>query len=215
MLPQTTASRPAARRISPSSVTTVDFPLLPVTATVAPEQYQLPSSSSLTTGIAASRAQRTGAEDGCTPGLTATSREPTIKRRVCPPSSTSAPARVSSSAKIRCSGEAACSVTRTMQPSWSSHRAAASPLRASPTTVTGVPGPGRWISGMGRSMGRSPLVLIAASMCSDSRGPGSPPRSRNGPSPWIPPIRPTGSDGAAGPSGRPSSPSAGRKRPAG
>ena len=133
IFPATKARRPALRSISPVSETVVVFPFVPVTATCVPRTNRAASSSSPSTGTCRACARRTTGASMGTAGLTTTASHPSTSvsgispRRAWQPMaiSVSSPA-LSGRLSLR-TGSAPCA-----------HRspAAATPLRAMPTTNT-------------------------------------------------------------------------------
>ena len=136
MLPPTAALSPPSVSMRPISVVVVDLPLVPVMATMRPASQRDASSSSPMTGTPAARAAATSACRGETPGLrTIRSALFSVSAR-WPPSSRTTPARRSSSAGSIVSR---VSVRTTLAPRATSRCAAATPLRAAPTTTTRWP----------------------------------------------------------------------------
>ena len=103
MFPPTSTRQPPSSSIRPTSVVVVDFPFVPVMATIRPRSQREASSSSPTIGTPASRAASiAGCRDG-TPGLsTMRSASRSVLSR-CSPSSSVTPALRSraSSADLR------------------------------------------------------------------------------------------------------------------
>ena len=69
MLPPTSTRRPAASSIRPTSVVVVDFPFVPVIATIGPRSQRDASSSSPITGTPAALARAISGRSIGTPGL--------------------------------------------------------------------------------------------------------------------------------------------------
>ena len=139
-LPHATAFRPDERATSAMSVTAVLFPLVPVTAMTGEGQNRNANSTSLRMGSPRDSAEAIGPSCSGTPGLTTSMSASAVSRSLCPPSSASRrPSGRSASTAARSSGVSCASVTETRAPTRHSSRAAASPLRPKPTTVTRRP----------------------------------------------------------------------------
>src|SRR5882672_3026043 len=136
MLPPTTALKPPAVNMRPASVVVVDFPFVPVIATMRPVSQRDASSTSPITGMPALRAAATCGWVSGTPGLNTIKSALSKVSDRCSPSSRAMPAsRRRCSSSVRSSlGRRSVSVTRA--PRSASSSAAATPLRAPPTTVT-------------------------------------------------------------------------------
>ena len=92
MLPPTSTWWPPASSIRPVSVVVVDFPFVPVIATMRPRSQREASSSSPMTGTPAARALAMAGCVGGTPGLSTIRSAPSSVSGRCPPSSSSTPA---------------------------------------------------------------------------------------------------------------------------
>ena len=84
--------KPPASSIRPVSVVVVDFPFVPVMATMRPRSQRDASSSSPMTGTPARRAASTAGRSDGTPGLSTTRSAPVNVDAWCPPSSSATPA---------------------------------------------------------------------------------------------------------------------------
>src|SRR5262249_52950895 len=136
MFPPTVTLNPDASRIRPVNSVVVDFPFVPVIATMRPRSQREASSSSPMTGTPALRAFATTGCSGGTPGLiTIKSASANVSAR-CPPSSSATPSWRSGSA-AGASGCVSDNVPRA--PRFASSSAAAMPLLAAPATVTRFP----------------------------------------------------------------------------
>src|SRR5690606_30843806 len=136
MLPQATASRPAARRIAASIPVVVVLPLVPVTASHTggrsmPWPSHHASSGSPTSGTPAAAAAATSGWSGRRPGEVTTRSVPAGTASGSPPAS--APGGRSA----RAAGRASVTVTRA--PASTSAAAAASPDTPAPATSTRAP----------------------------------------------------------------------------
>src|SRR5262252_41088 len=136
MFPPTVTLNPDASRIRPVNSVVVDFPFVPVIATMRPRSHRDASSSSPMTGTPAFRAFATTGCSGGTPGLiTIRSASANVSAR-CPPSSSATPSWRSGSAS---DASVRVSDTVTRAPRFASSSAAAMPLLAAPATVTRLP----------------------------------------------------------------------------
>src|SRR5262245_49561141 len=136
MFPPTSTSRPASVNIRPNSVVVVDFPFVPVIATIGPFTQRDASSSSPMISVPCRRAASNTGCSVCTPGLTTTKSACSNVATVWPPTSSATPAsrsRALSGTLWR------LSVSTTCAPRRASSSAAAIPLRAAPTTTTRRP----------------------------------------------------------------------------
>jgi len=133
MLPPTRTRRPAASSIRPTSVVVVDFPFVPVMATMGPRSHRVASSSSPMTGTPAALALSSSGRSIGTPGLSTIKLALSNEAASCSPSSSSMPASRSSAS---CGIDGLRSVSVTRAPRLASRRAAATPLLAAPTTST-------------------------------------------------------------------------------
>src|SRR5678815_4135408 len=136
MFPPTSTPRPDSLNIRPSNVVVVDFPFVPVIATIGPFTHREASSSSPMISAPCCRAaSNTGCSVG-TPGLTTTRSAFSNVAVVWPPNSSSTPA---SRSRAPSSTLARLSVSTTRAPRRTSSSAAAMPLRAAPTTTARRP----------------------------------------------------------------------------
>ena len=135
IFPHTLTDFPALLRIFPINDTTVDFPLVPVTATMGPLQKRNPSSSSLIMGMLFFSAYRIGKDVLQTPGLTNMISVSARKGSVCFPISSSMNFFSKRAAFSLMSFESLFSVTETIAPSLSRRVALSKPLFPKPTTV--------------------------------------------------------------------------------
>src|SRR5574338_71286 len=136
MLPPTATREPPSPSIRPMSVVVVDFPFVPVTAIRRPFSHREASSSSPITGTPFARACSISGCRQDTPGLSTMRSAPESDSTSCPPSSSATPAASNSSAASICGF---MSVSTTLAPRRASRCAAATPLRAAPTTTTRSP----------------------------------------------------------------------------
>src|SRR5438093_1969642 len=135
MLPATSTGRGCSARIDPVSAVVVVLPFVPVIAIVSASVARQPSSSSPITGTPAARAAAASGASTGTPGLTTTRSA----RRTAASASRSRTTRMPSVTSARASAPSVsigfASVPSTVAPQSRNRRAAATPLRASPTTT--------------------------------------------------------------------------------
>ena len=141
--PAPSAGRPLRRRMSASSVTTEDFPFVPVTATsrsAGSPSARKPSSSSENTGTPAERAAaRIGVEGGI-PGEATTRSQPSSSPGGWPPQRTETPTSRSAAAASATSDSGRASAAVTSRPRAARHRAAAVPETPRPSASAVRPG---------------------------------------------------------------------------
>src|SRR5687768_13570862 len=136
MLPPTSTCRPSASSIRPMTVVVVDFPFVPVTAITRPLSQRDASSISPIVSTRRAAASWKAGWRSDTPGLTTIRSASPRVCSSCPPSSSVTPCARSGSAA---SHVARRSVSVTRAPRRTSSSAAATPLRAAPTTTTRLP----------------------------------------------------------------------------
>src|SRR5262249_27753951 len=130
------------RRSSPVSAVVVVLPLVPVMAITSASIARQASSSSPMIGTPRARTRtRAGSVSG-TPGLTTTSSAPSNAASGWPPVQTAQPSRSSALASADIDARSTASDASTVPPTRRMSRAAATPLRARPTTATVRPA--RW-----------------------------------------------------------------------
>ena len=140
MLPATRTGRGCWASTAPISAVVVVLPLVPVIAIVSASIARQPSSSSPMIGTCRARAAASWAPSGGIPGLTTTSSVPAKAAAVSPvPASRRTPRSASAAASRPRAATGFTSVPITSAPAVRRSRAAATPLRASPTTVTRRP----------------------------------------------------------------------------
>src|SRR5512137_171669 len=138
-LPPTKAAR-SSWKSRPVSAVVVLLPLVPVMATTGTcSRSRKASSTSPTTGIPARRAAAMPGSVSGTPGDTTTRSAEVKSRSSCPPSASEIASPSSEASVPASSAMVRRSVTVTRAPSRAASRAAAAPLRASPTTSTFFP----------------------------------------------------------------------------
>jgi hypothetical protein len=137
MLPPTRTGRACPRRISPVSAVVVVLPFVPVIAMTSLSIARHASSSSPIIGTPRARGPASPGSSSGTPGLTTTRSAPSKASAGWPPVQRRTPGSSASTptSGARASG-AALSEASTRAPSRRASRAAAMPLRASPTTAT-------------------------------------------------------------------------------
>ena len=139
MFPPTKTGRSDSAKSAPVSAVVVVFPFVPVIATNSAVIVRYASSISAITGIPRARQAASDGWAAGTPGLTTTSSAVRKASSGCPPTMRRTPSARSARASggRTSSARASVPVTRARR-AWRS-RQAATPLRASPTTVTARP----------------------------------------------------------------------------
>ena len=147
MFPPTIAGRAVSFRSPKVSAVVVVLPLVPVMAMKSASMTRQPSSSSPMIGTPrALTGAKAGNESG-TPGLTTTSSTSANAAAGCPPAHSRQPSSSSCLAAAGSDARGLESDASTRPPSLRTSRAAATPLRASPTTATVRPASHRWYVG--------------------------------------------------------------------
>ncbi len=140
MLPATSTGRGCWASTAPISAVVVVLPLVPVIAVVSASIARQPSSSSPMIGTRRARAGASWAPSSGTPGLTTTRSAPTKAEAASPlPPISRTPRSARPAASRPRAATGFTSVPVTSAPAVRRRRAAATPLLASPTTVTRRP----------------------------------------------------------------------------